>query len=55
MRTQIAIGVIFIGVPDNADLQPSRSDDAHCAVGYLSVLTNTNFRHFLPFAYSLLL
>src|SRR5262249_37078428 len=45
MRAQIAVCVILVGLPDDADLQPSGSHDAHRAIGDLSVLADANLRH----------
>src|SRR4051794_20391868 len=47
MRAQIAIGVIFSGVMDDADLDRPGLDHPHAAVGNLAFLANQYLSHLL--------
>src|SRR5579862_286630 len=47
MRTEIAIGVIFAAMPDDADLDRAGRDDPHAPFNDLAILANQHFSHLM--------
>ena len=48
VRAEIAIGVIFAAMADDADFSAPGCDDADAAFGDLAVLADQYFSHFFP-------